>query len=266
MEVERREASAARSERRAVIDAERNQIRGSLHLTAFEQVIGAGVWIGMVALLITLIPGARIWWVAPAASLSYVPLAGVYSTRRRPIYRPRFRRSSESAARRDYATSFDGRFRAFWRVPGRRGGLVVAAGVFFAFCGFAAAADDTSLLSALRHHGVSADAVVVGVEWSHGKGGDSLSNVSVRFNAEPDGPVTEDLGIIDSVPESVKEGDHVEVIYVSGSPDRVLLASAMGTNHVTWDYIVGGGGLIAVAVGGVLWINGRRKRKVLRSP
>ena len=260
-----REAPAAHSERRAVIDAERAQIRGSLHLTAFEQVVGTVLWAGTLAVLMAVIPGARIWWVAPALSLAYLPIAEVYSTRSRPTYKPAFRRSSEPAAPRNYADSLDGRFRAFWRVPGRRGGLVVAAGVFVAFCGFAGAADDTALLSALRARGVSADAVVVRVDRSHGKGGDSLDNVSVQFDAEPGAPVTEDLGIIDSVPESIQEGDHVKVVYVPGSPDQVLLASAMGTDHVTWDYVVGGLGLLATVVGGVLWIGGRRKRKVLRS-
>lgn len=138
-------------------------------------------------------------------------------------------------------------------------------GLLLIACGFGGAASDQALLNDLREHGVRGPAVVTDVETHYTKSFQkALDNASVRFDAAPGAPVTEDLQIIDTVPEDIAVGDRVEVIFNPKNPSNVLLASAMGTNQVTIDYVIGFSGIAGAVVGLTWWILGRRERQLRR--
>jgi hypothetical protein len=82
----------------------------------------------------------------------------------------------------------------------------------------------------------------------------------VRFQDRQDKTVVERLQILDTVPDSIAVGDHVAVVFDPDAPDSVLLASAMDTNHVTQDYVVGGLGIAATFLGIGWWWLTRSQR------
>src|SRR5438105_6635892 len=136
------------------------------------------------------------------------------------------------------------RLRTWWRLRGRRGILVGAAGLLVVIAGLANAATDRSLVHTLKSRGVTTSGVVTGITYGpHG----GLNTVTVQFAAGGH-DVRADLSIIDTVPADISRKQSVVVIYDPQHPTDVLLTRQLNSHHVTVDYAVAAfGGAIAVA-------------------
>ena len=146
------------------------------------------------------------------------------------------------------------RTRAWWRLRGRRGILVGAAGLFVVIAGLANAATDQSLVHTLRSRGITTSGVVTGITYGrHGL----LNTVTVQFAAVGH-DVRADLSIIDTVPADINKNQSVDVIYDPQHPSDVLLTRQLNSHHITADYAVAAFGG-AVAVVGFLWWLFRRR-------
>src|SRR5262249_3314545 len=138
-----------------------------------------------------------------------------------------------------------------------RGGLLVAAfGVIVALGGLFAANGDRGLVRTLSERGIGASAVVTGV--SHGRTG-SLMN-DVRFTVH-DRELTEALRRFNNVPDTLKKGQRVRIVYDPADPSQVLLNSQLHSDLIPMDYGVAlAGGILALLGSGWWAIRRRRKR------
>ena len=86
------------SERRAQIDAERDQIRGELPLTWFEEVCAAACFLGSMAGIRSVFPSVPLWVIALVLTPLYFVAASLYASRFRPVYGPRLRRQASGSS------------------------------------------------------------------------------------------------------------------------------------------------------------------------
>lgn len=143
------------------------------------------------------------------------------------------------------------RVQAWWRVRGRRGLLVAGFGVIAGLSGLLAVGEDRGLLHTLTGRGIRADGLVSSV--AHHRDDSVYVTFPVRGSR-----VRAELGITDTVPDSLKRGQRVTVVYDPEDPSQVLLTSQLHDDPIPWDYGVASVGG-ALTVGGLAWWGIRRR-------
>jgi hypothetical protein len=146
----------------------------------------------------------------------------------------------------------------WWSRPGRPALAIALLAAGLAVSSFLNAHDDRTLVHDLSTRGKSAQATVSDIDFAPRAG---RTNVTVRF-ATPDGPRTEDLALLDTVPSNVRKGDRITVIYDPEEPSLVLMPGQLNVGHahlnVTMGWI-----FTAITTAALLWwvlnIPARRK-------
>lgn len=237
---------------------DRDAVRGWHHLTIPEQVVGAVVFMLLFAGVesSSSIPP---FIAAPVLVVIYSALASVYVRRCAPWHGPHVIRRNPGA--REIGSLWS-RVRQWFMVPGRRGLLAAAAGIFLVVCGLANAASDSSLLHDLNAHGVPANATVTKVDRDTGpRAYGTLVAISLTFDVRPGVAVTEDDPIIDTVPDDIADGDRVRVTFDPQAPENVLITTQLDNGHVTDDHLAALLGAVVAASGFGWWLVKRSNRR-----